>query len=404
MKIAILGYGNIGSGVAEVLLRNHDYVAKKAGQEINVKYVLDLREFPGDPMEDCVVHDIQTITEDPEVKIVVETMGGLHPAYEFVKACLEKGKSIATSNKELVAEYGAELMELAEKQGANFLFEASVGGGIPIIRPLNQSVTSDEIYEITGILNGTTNYMLTRMSKDGVTFDEILKKAQDLGYAERNPAADIEGKDACRKIAILSSLAFGANVEASDVHTEGITSISDVDMKYASKMGMVIKLFGTSRMDQDRRVFAMVAPVLVKPDHPLYHVDDVMNGILVRGEVIGDLMFYGAGAGKLPTASAVVADVIDEACNMDRSIMRRWTKEKLELEDFQTCRNAFFVRVKGNTEDNKRKIKELFGAEEYMELPGMDEFAFCTEEMEEAAFEQKAKQAGCVINRIRIAR
>lgn len=404
MKIAILGYGNIGSGVAEVLRRNHDYVTKKAGQEICVKYVLDLREFPGDPLEDCVVHEIQTITEDPEVKIVVETMGGLHPAYEFVKACLEKGKSIATSNKELVAEYGAELMELAEKKGANFLFEASVGGGIPIIRPLNQSVTSDEIYEITGILNGTTNYMLTRMSKDGVTFDEILKKAQELGYAERNPAADIEGKDACRKIAILSSLAFGANVEASDVYTEGITSISDVDMKYASKMGMVIKLFGTSRMDQDRRVFAMVAPALVKPDHPLYHVDDVMNGILVRGEVIGDLMFYGAGAGKLPTASAVVADVIDEACNMDRSIMRRWTKEKLELEDFRSCRNQFFVRIKGNTEENKQKIRELFGTEKYIELPGMDEFAFQTEEMEEAAFEEKAREAGCVQNRIRIAR
>lgn len=404
MKIAILGYGNIGSGVAEVLRRNRDYVAKKAGREISVKYVLDLREFPGDPMEHCVVHDIQTITEDPEIEIVVETMGGLRPAYDFVRACLEKGKSVATSNKELVAEYGAELMELAEQRGANFLFEASVGGGIPIIRPLNQSVTSDEIYEITGILNGTTNFMLTRMSKDGVTFDEILKKAQDLGYAERNPEADIEGKDACRKIAILSSLAFGANVEAEDVHTEGITSISDVDMRYASRMGMVIKLFGTSRMEKDRRVFAMVAPTLVKPDHPLYHVDDVMNGILVRGEVIGDLMFYGAGAGKLPTASAVVADVIDEACNMDRSIMRRWTKEKLELEDFASCRNRFFVRVKENTEEHRQKAADVFGIKEWIMLPGMDEFAFLTEELEEAVFEEKAGAVGGVINRIRLAK
>ncbi len=404
MKIAILGYGNIGSGVAEVLRRNHDCVAKKAGQEIEVKYVLDLREFPGDPMEHCVVHDIGIITEDPEIEIVVETMGGLRPAYDFVKQCLEKGKSVATSNKELVAEYGAQLMELAEQKGANFLFEASVGGGIPIIRPLNQSVTSDEIYEITGILNGTTNFMLTRMSKDGVTFDEILKKAQELGYAERNPEADIEGKDACRKIAILSSLAFGANVEAEDIHTEGITSISDVDMKYASKMGMVIKLFGTSRMEKDRRIFAMVAPVLVKPDHPLYHVDDVMNGILVRGEVIGDLMFYGAGAGKLPTASAVVADVVDEACNMDRSIMRRWTKEKLQLENFEACRNQFFVRVKGNTEENWKNVKELFGETERIELPGLDEFGFLTEEMEEAVLERKIKDLGCVINRIRVAR
>lgn len=404
MKIAILGYGNIGSGVAEVLRRNHDYVAKKAGREIEVKYVLDLREFPGDPMEKCVVHDIQTIVEDSEISIVVETMGGVRPAYDFVKQCLEKGKSVATSNKELVAEYGAELMELAEKKGANFLFEASVGGGIPIIRPLNQSVTSDEIYEITGILNGTTNFMLTRMSKDGVTFEEILKKAQDLGYAEKNPEADIEGKDACRKIAILSSLAFGANVEAMDVHTEGITAISDIDMRYASSMGMVIKLFATSRMEKDRRIFAMVSPVLVKPDHPLYHVDDVMNGILVRGEVIGDLMFYGAGAGKLPTASAVVADVIDEACNMDRSIMRRWTKEKLELEEFGTCKNQFFVRINGNAEENKQKVREIFGVEAYMELPGMNEFGFLTEEMTEDIFEEKARNVGGVINRIRIAR
>lgn len=404
MKIAILGYGNIGSGVAEVLHRNYDYVAKKAGREIDVKYVLDLRDFPGDPLEKCVVHDIQTIVEDSEISIVVETMGGVRPAYDFVKQCLEKGKSVVTSNKELVAEHGAELMELAEKQGANFLFEASVGGGIPIIRPLNQSVTSDEIYEITGILNGTTNFMLTRMGKDGVTFDEILKKAQELGYAERNPEADIEGKDACRKIAILSSLAFGANVEAMDVHTEGITTISDIDMRYASNLGMAIKLFATSRMEKDRRVFAMVAPVLVKPEHPLYHVDDVMNGILVRGDVIGDLMFYGAGAGKLPTASAVVADVIDEACNMDRSIMRRWTKEKLQLEAFNTCKNAFFVRIKGNTSENKQKVKEIFGVETYMELPELDEFGFLTEEMEEGIFEEKAKKVESVLNRIRIAR
>ena len=404
MKIAVLGYGNIGSGVVEVLRRNCAYVAKRAGQEIHVKYVLDLRDFPGDPMEDCVVHDIQKITEDPEIEIVVETMGGLRPAYDFVKACLEKGKSVATSNKELVAEYGAELMEVAEQKGANFLFEASVGGGIPIIRPLNQSVTSDEIYEITGILNGTTNFMLTRMSKDGVTFDEILKKAQELGYAERNPEADIEGKDACRKIAILSSLAFGANVEAKDVHTEGITSISDTDMKYASQMGMVIKLFGTSRMEKDRRVFAMVAPMLVKPDHPLYHVDDVMNGILVRGDVIGDLMFYGAGAGKLPTASAVVADVIDEALQYGPQHYAPLDKRKAGIGGIFRLHQSVFVRIRGKREENKQRVKELFHIERYMELPGLDEFGFWTEEMEESVFEKKAKEIGCVINRIRMAR
>lgn len=404
MKIAILGYGNIGSGVAEVLRRNHDYVAKKAGCEIQVKYVLDLREFPGDPLEDRVVHDIHAITEDPEVGIVVETMGGVHPAYEFVKECLEKGKSVSTSNKELVAEYGAQLMELAEQRGCNFMFEASVGGGIPIIRPLNQSVTSDEIYEITGILNGTTNYMLTQMAGNGATLEEVLKKAQELGYAERNPEADIQGKDACRKIAILSSLAFGAKVEAEDIHTEGITSISHTDMEYAAALGMAIKLFGTCRMDEGRRVFAMVCPVLVEKSHPLYHVDGVMNGILVRGEVMGDLMFYGAGAGKLPTASAVVADVIDEACNMDRSIMRRWTKEKLELEEFGACQNRFFVRMAGNTEENKKRAQQLFPVSRLVELPGRDEFGFLTEEMEEAVFDCRAIEAGGIQNRIRLAK
>ena len=246
---------------------------------------------------------------------------------------MEAGKTVATSNKELVAKYGAELMRIAEEKQINFLFEASVGGGIPIIRPLNQCITSDEVYEITGILNGTTNYMLTNMAKKGMTFDAILKKAQELGYAERHPEADIEGFDACRKIAILSSLAFGAQVDYEDIHTEGITTISDIDIKYALKLEKAIKLFGTSKKIENK-IYAMVSPVMIGEEHPLYSVNGVMNGILVRGDVIGDLMFYGAGAGKLPTASAVVADVVEAAKNLNRTVMRRWSEKKLGLEPF----------------------------------------------------------------------
>ena len=304
IKAAVMGYGTIGSGVAEVLSVNRESIAAKAGEGIEIKYVLDLRDFPGDAIQDKVVHDVNIIAEDPEVTVVVETMGGVEPAYTFVKTMLEKGKHVTTSNKALVAEKGAELIALAKEKNVNFLFEASVGGGIPIIRSLNSSLTADEIEEITGILNGTTNYMMTKMAVDGLEFEDVLKDAQAKGYAEKDPSADVEGYDACRKIAILTSLVCGQQVDFHEIHTEGITKISASDMKYAKKMGRAIKLLASSRKTKDGYL-AMVAPFLLSPDHPLYNVNDVFNAVFVHGNVLGDAMFYGSGAGKLPTASAV---------------------------------------------------------------------------------------------------
>lgn len=271
INVAVLGYGTVGSGVVEVFNTNRESINKKAGQEINVKYVLDLREFPGDPVMDILVHDYNVILNDPEIEVIAEVMGGVEPAYTFVKAALEKGKSVCTSNKELVAKHGPELLKIAREHNRNFLFEASVGGGIPIIRPLNQSLTADEITKITGILNGTTNYILTKMSKEGLDFDTVLKEAQDLGYAERNPSADVDGFDACRKIAILASLAYGYNVDYEEIYTEGITKITDIDFKYANKMGRSIKLFGEANKVDDQ-FYAYVAPVMIDSNHPLYSV------------------------------------------------------------------------------------------------------------------------------------
>ena len=292
IKIAVLGYGTVGSGVVKVLNTNANIIAKRAGQEVEVKYVLDLRDFPGDP-----VHDFNVILDDPEISIVVETMGGTKPAYEYVKKSLLSGKSVCTSNKELVAAYGAELVHIAKSKSANFLFEASVGGGIPVIRPLNQSLTADKIEQINGILNGTTNYILTKMANDGSDFEDVLKEAQELGYAEKDPTADVEGYDACRKIAILTSLAYGQQVDYQDIYTEGITKITAEDFKYARSMGASIKIFGSSKK-VGGRLYAMVAPQMIKSDNPLFAVNDVFNAICVTGNMLGDVMFYGKGAGK----------------------------------------------------------------------------------------------------------
>ncbi|MDE6635397.1 MAG: homoserine dehydrogenase, partial [Lachnospiraceae bacterium] len=319
IKVAVMGYGTIGSGVVEVITDNREVIASRIGEELEVKYVLDLRDFPGSPVEKMLIKDYKTIVDDPEVDIVVETMGGVNPAYNFVRECLESGKSVCTSNKELVASHGAELIAIAKEKGVNFFFEASVGGGIPIIRPINQSLTADVSEEITGLLNGTTNFILTKMRDEGTDFEEVLKEAQDLGYAERNPEADIEGYDACRKIAILTSLAYGKQVDYNDIYTEGITKITSTDFKYARKMNSTIKLVGRSWLE-DGKISAMVSPVLVREGHPLYTVDDVFNGIFVKGNMLGDSMFYGKGAGKLPTASAVVADVIEAAKNKGNNI------------------------------------------------------------------------------------
>lgn len=385
IKAAVMGYGTIGSGVAEVLSVNQESIAAKAGEGIEIKYVLDLRDFPGDAIQDKVVHDVNIIAEDPEVTVVVETMGGVEPAYTFVKTMLEKGKHITTSNKALVAEKGAELIALAKEKNVNFLFEASVGGGIPIIRSLNSSLTADEIEEITGILNGTTNYMMTKMAVDGLEFEDVLKDAQAKGYAEKDPSADVEGYDACRKIAILTSLVCGQQVDFHEIHTEGITKISASDMKYAKKMGRAIKLLASSRKTKDGYL-AMVAPFLLSPDHPLYNVNDVFNAVFVHGNVLGDAMFYGSGAGKLPTASAVVADMVDIVKHRDRNIWVEWSSKKIKLADFKKAENAFFVR----TSSGKEEIEQAFGGADYIDAGIAGERGFVTPVMPEEEFAEKS--------------
>ena len=315
-EIAVMGHGVVGSGVLEVLLSHSESIQKRAKEEIHVKYILDLREFSGLPYSDRFTKDFNVILNDPEVKIVVEVMGGLEPAFSYTKACLENGKSVVTSNKELVAQKGAELLALAQRNNLNFLFEASVGGGIPIIRPISQCLAANEMTEIAGILNGTTNFILTKMIREGMAFEDALKLAQQLGYAERDPSADVEVHDACRKICILSAIAFGRHIYPEQVPTQGITKVTLADVDYADGAGKKIKLLGRAIKMPDGAVCAYVAPHLIDVSHPLAGVDDVFNGISVRGDAIGDVMFYGRGAGKLPTASAVVADVMDIARNM----------------------------------------------------------------------------------------
>lgn len=396
MKIAVMGYGTIGSGVVEVLRINKDKIAQRSGEPVEVKYILDLREFPGDPMEDAIIHDYQTIVNDPEIGIVVETMGGVEPAYTFVKAMLEAGKHVATSNKNLVAAKGAELIRIAREHNVNFQFEASVGGGIPIIRPLNKCLTADEIEEITGILNGTTNYMLTKMADEGADFDEVLKDAQEKGYAEKDPTADIEGHDPCRKIAILTSLVSGRQVDFEDIHCEGITGITAVDFKYAKVMNRSIKLLASSRR-VGGSYSCMVAPFMLNCDHPLCGVNGVFNGIFVHGNVLGDAMFYGSGAGKLPTASAVVADIVDMTKHKNTNIYIDWRPEKIELVDYKDSRNSFFVR----TSAGKDEIEKAFGYVKFIDAGIEGETGFTTEEMSEEEFAKKAEQIP-VISRIRL--
>lgn len=401
VQIAVMGYGTVGSGVVEVLNTNQASINKKAGDEIHIKYVLDLRDFPGDPVESKLIHDFETIINDPEIRIVVEVMGGVEPAYTFTKRCLEAGKSVCTSNKELVARHGAELLEIARERNLNYLFEASVGGGIPIIRPLNSSLTADEITEISGILNGTTNYILTKMSHGGTDFNTALKRAQEKGYAERNPEADIEGYDACRKIAILTSLVSGRQVDFEDIYTEGITEITPEDILYAKKMGRAVKLLAMSRKE-DGKFYAMVAPFLISEMHPLYSVNGVFNAIFAKGNVLGDVMFYGSGAGKLPTASAVVADVVDAAKHLHRSIMTFWSTKKLELTDISQAKRRFFVRARGEDREDVLRMAELFGPIETVQADLDGEFGFVTGEFTEAEYRERAAKTDAILHRIRM--
>ena len=398
IQVAVMGYGTVGSGVVEVIEKNKEEINKKSNEALNIKYILDLRDFPGDPYEDKIVHDVEVILNDPEVQIICETMGGLKPAYEFTKRALMSGKSVCTSNKELVATHGPELIQIAHEHTCNYLFEASVGGGIPIIRPLNYSLTAEKIDAISGILNGTTNYILTKMEREGAAFEEVLKEAQEKGYAERNPEADIEGYDACRKIAILSSLMCGKNVRYQDIYTEGITKIIADDFKYAKVMDCTIKLLGLAK-EENGGLYAMVSPFLISKSHPLSMVNDVFNAVCVHGNMLGDSMYYGRGAGKLPTASAVVSDVVDCARHIGKIITCFWDAEDVKLTSVEEIEHAFFVRV---DKAKEQAAKEAFGDVKEVAAGVDGEFAFVTGRMGEKEFNEKAEKVG-VISRIRFA-
>ena len=359
MYVAVMGFGTVGSGVAELLDKNHDSIVKKSMQDsLELKYILDIREFPDSPYKDKIIKDFNIILEDPEVEIVVETMGGVTFAYDFVKKLLLAGKSVVTSNKELVAQYGYELLTIAEEKNVNFLFEASVGGGIPIIRPMTQCLAANEIDGIAGILNGTTNYILTKMITENQSFEDALKKAQELGYAEKDPTADVDGHDACRKICILSALAFGKHVYPASVHTEGIRNITLSDVAYAASWGGVIKLIASAKKLDNGQINVTVGPSFVARHSQLAGVDDVFNAVLVRGDATGDVVFYGKGAGKFPTASAVVADVIDAAKHIEKKKNFGWADaEENYVADYNNAVSALYIR--GIAEDKQAVIKAL---------------------------------------------
>ena len=382
-KVALLGHGVVGSGVAELLMKNAGSIAKRAGEEIEIKYILDIRDFPGLEYSDRFVRDYDVIGHDPEIEVVIEVIGGIKPAYEFVSRAILAGKSVVTSNKELVAARGAQLLELATQNGVKFLFEASVGGGIPIIRPMHQCLAANELDGITGILNGTTNYILTKMAKDHAPFDETLKTAQQLGYAESNPAADIEGTDACRKICILASLAFGRHIYPEYVHTEGITRLSSQDIAAAAAMGATVKLLGVARKAEDGRVFILVAPFVVPHDHVLANVEDVFNGILVTGDAIGEVTFFGRGAGKLPTASAVVADIIDCVKHRAEGNNIQWKDPGTDITvDYKTVKIARLVRIPKQDRENLikkavlREVPSSVPEECWIETPPITEVEY----------------------------
>lgn len=401
IEAAIYGYGNIGSGVAEVIEKNQDRIEKAIGQGVHVKYVLDLREFEGDPVQEKLVHDVDVIINDPEVKIVCETMGGNEPAYTFTKKALLAGKSVCTSNKELVANHGAELIRVAKEHQCNYFFEASVGGGIPVIRTINNALRQENILNISGIVNGTTNYILTKMGKEGAAFEETLKEAQEKGFAERNPEADVEGYDACRKIAILASLMSGKNVDYQEIYTEGITKLTAEDFLYAKKMGRTVKLLAMSKYTKEGYL-AMVAPVLIGQENPLYSVNGVFNAVLIEGNMLGASMYYGSGAGKLPTASAVAADVVEAGRFLGNHLPMDWSEEKIGLASLPDFERRFFVRLeKGKVPESKAAAEFGNGRVVFVEsLP--DEYGYITPVMKEREFAEKFEKLDGAISRIRI--
>ena len=360
VNVAVLGFGVVGSGVAEVLSTNGAHIDRKVDDLIRLKYILDVRDFPGSPFADKVVHDFSIIENDPDVSIVVETIGGATIALDFTTRALKAGKSVVTSNKELVATHGYELLQLAREHGCSYLFEASVGGGIPILRPLTSCLAANELEQVTGILNGTTNYILTRMIKAGLTFDQALSEAQANGYAEKDPTADVDGHDACRKICILAALAFGRHVYPNQVPTQGIRGVTLEDVAYADSADFKIKLLGRCVRRPEGKVCAFVAPHLVPGDNPLAGVEDVFNAIAVTGNAIGDVMFYGRGAGKLPTASAVVADVIDIAKDLKKDRHNGWEEGAPDLvvsADALTC--PWYVRAQLSADEARKRCGEI---------------------------------------------
>jgi homoserine dehydrogenase len=397
-NIAVLGFGVVGSGVVEVLAKNGGSIAKKIGEEISVKYILDKRGFPDSPFRDKLTKDFDRILNDDSVKVVVEVMGGVHPAYDFVKAALLAGKSAVTSNKEMVAAKAAELLQIAKEKNVNFFFEASVGGGIPIIRPLHECLAANEIEEVAGILNGTTNYILTKMIREGESFEDALATAQKLGYAEANPAADVEGHDACRKICILASLAFGSHVYPECVRTKGITELTLADVAYADSMGCVIKLLGWTHPTEDGKIFASVGPAFLKKHSRLAGVDDVFNSILVRGDAVGDAAFYGRGAGKLPTASAVVGDVIECVRAKGNVASLQWAdSDKQNVADYQTVPAILYVRCDANAD----AVKRMFGDGACIlsrENAPASECAFLTPQLPEGEILAKLEELGAAVH------
>ena len=399
-KVAIMGYGTVGSGVYDIIKKNAEKLCINTnGEPVEIKYILDIRDFDDHPEKELFTKEFNDILNDSEVSVVAEVMGGLHPAYEFTKSLLEAGKSVVTSNKELVATYGTELLELAASKNLNYMFEASVGGGIPIIRPIHQCLTANNIDKIAGILNGTTNYILNQMIKNGKTFETALSDAQAKGYAEKNPAADVEGYDACRKIAILASLASGKEVDYNDIETEGITNITLEDVKYAAQMDSVIKLIGYAEFLENGKIYATVSPMVIKNESPLSGVDDVFNAIMVVGDCVGDVMFYGRGAGKMPTASAVVADVVDSIKHIQRSKKIMWRKPSENISASKDDKSfRYFVRCTDTAED---AIK-VFGKCEFTDnlVPG--ESAFITPAMTGSEKEDKLSKLSGAVSCIRV--
>lgn len=382
IKIAILGYGTVGSGVHEVISKHHNSIVERAKEEVSIKYILDLRDFDNIEFGGRFVKDFDTILNDHEIKVIVEAIGGLHPAYEYVKESMLRGKSVVTSNKELVSEKGDELLEIARNKNVNFLFEASVGGGIPIIRPLSQCLAANNVIGISGILNGTTNFILTKMSNESMPFREALNLAQKLGYAERDPSDDVDGFDCCRKICILASLAYGKHIYPSAVYTKGISDITLEDIKYAKSFGGVIKLIGQAKKLSNGQIEVSVEPMLVSNESKLSNVDDVFNGILVRGDATGDVIFYGKGAGKLPTASAVVADVIDCIKHLNARKYLYWAhSEDCYVCDYEKTKMSMLVRVDSdNICQDIERIEGLFGRVKKVFIPDsmQGKFAFIT--------------------------